>query len=344
MPSKITTLAQTIHFKNKKKKLYNISPLFQYNYYKHRCRVKNAKKFIDNAPPILHLTNIMNLKNNYIDMSAISGMMRTNTEMLEFFGRLNIFGRKESWNDSHDAQWRYSRLAFMRRAVEAIEKENQYIAKRVLNAQKKINTHLKPLSASVGDFRTPKEILAKYKSEVILPPRCGDQHLLLRPIVYFDMEVVGLYPIGRFIIQLYTEAFPQAALALVRTCKEQKLRKLRLVRAFPNLWAEFELRLDAKDTALAADSHIEYDKRALSKNFKAGTLSFSLKHIDTLRKGILSFALSFRTLSVEMKERVAFGVLIRGKRGLYLLESNGTKNGKPMKKVIATEMGVSSKI
>ncbi|XP_011177818.2 uncharacterized protein LOC105209217 [Zeugodacus cucurbitae] len=339
MPDKITTLSQIIRYR-RKKKLYNMTPVFQYNYYKHRCRVKNAKKYVDDSPPILHLTSIMNLKNNYLDMSAISDIMRTNTEILEFFGRLQILGRKDSWNNSFDAQWRYSRMAFMLRALEAIEKENQFIARRVLSAQKVVNTNLKPLSASYPEFRMPKEILNKYKSEIILPRRCSEQRLLLRPIVYFDMEVVSLYPIGRFIVQLYTEAFPQAVLALVRTCQQEKLRKLRLIRAFPNLWAEFELKLDPKDMELITNSHIEYDKRSLKQNFRAGILSFSLKHIDTLRKGILSFALSFRPLSVEMKDRVPFGVLIRGKRGLYLLESNGTKHGKPMKRVIATAMGV----
>lgn len=339
MPAKITTLAQIIRYK-RKKKLYNMTPTFQYNYYKHRCRVKNAKKYVDDSPPILHLTNIMNLKNNYHDMSAISNIMRTNTEILEFFGRLQILGRKDSWNDSFDAQWRYSRMAFMLKSLEDIEKENYFIAKRVLSAQKIVNTNLKPLSASYGDFRTPKEILSKYKSEILLPPKCSEQRLLLRPIVYFDMEVVSLYPIGRFVIQLYTEAFPQAVLAMVRTCQQQKLHRLKLIRAFPNLWAEFELQLDPKDMELMKNSSIEYDKRSLKQNLRSGILSFSLKHIETLRKGILSFALSFRPLSVEMKDRVPFGVLIRGKRGLYLLESNGTKHGKPMKRVIATAMGI----
>ncbi|XP_019846332.2 uncharacterized protein LOC105227529 [Bactrocera dorsalis] len=339
MPAKVTTLEQIVRYK-RKKKLYNMTPLFLYNYYKHRCRVKNAKKYVDDSPPILHLTNIMNLKNNYLDMSAISDIMRTNTEILEYFGRMQILGRKGSWNDSFDAQWRYSRMASMLRSLEAIEKENHFIAKRVLSAQKIVNTNLRPLSASYADFRTPKEILSKYKSEIILAPRCSEQRLLLRPIVYFDLEVVSLYPIGRFIVQLYTEAFPQAVLAMVRTCHLQKLHRLKLIRAFPNLWAEFELKLDPKDMDLTKESHIEYDRRALKQNLSSGILSFSLKHIATLRKGILSFSLSFRPLSVEMKDRVAFGALIRGKRGLYLLESNGTKHGKPMKRVIATAMGI----
>ncbi|XP_054746462.1 uncharacterized protein LOC129250960 [Anastrepha obliqua] len=344
MHPKITTIQQIITYKDKKKKMYNTSPLTQYNHYKHRCRIKNAKKLIDNSAPALHLTNINNAKNNYTDLASLFQVMHSNTEMLKYFGRMYMLGRKNSWNDSHDAQWRYSRLAFMQRSVKAIAKENKHIARRVLSARRVVNTNLKRSSLSYADFRAPREILSKYSTKLILPPRCWEQRLLLRPIVYFELEVPGLYYIGRFTVQLYTEAFPQAVLAFVRICKYQKLNKLKLIRTFPKLWSEFELSMDQADAAFAKSSPIEYDRRALGQNFKPGILSFSLKHIETLQKGILSFALSFRPLSVEMTNRVAFGVLIAGMRGLQLLENNSTKNGKPIKDVITTAMGIKTPI
>ncbi|XP_067628406.1 uncharacterized protein [Eurosta solidaginis] len=343
---KFTSIKQIVTYNEKRDKMYNTTPLLEYNHYKHRCRVKAARKYIDDSAPILHLTTIMNLKNNYSDLVALSHNMRDNIDMLEYFGRMNLIGRKNSWNNSHDAQWRYSRLVSMHKSVQAIERENQFIARRIQDARKVIDTNLKPKSVSnpslkrKSSFKAPHEILSKYDNRVHLPNKCSEERLLLRPIVYFELEVVGLCSIGRFTVQLYTEALPQVVLAFVRTCKEGKLRRLTLVRSFTDLWAEFELKLDVKDIEWAKEAPIEYDRRALHQNIKSGVLSFSLKHVETLRKGILSFALSFRPLVVDMKDRVAFGKLIDGMRGLYLLESNGTKNGKPMKNVIATAMGV----
>ncbi|XP_049312936.1 uncharacterized protein LOC105227420 [Bactrocera dorsalis] len=162
------------------------------------------------------------------------------------------------------------------------------------------------------------------------------------PMTYpsIALKLKGLRPVGRVLIQLYTEASPQVVLEFIRLARNNNADSLFITRVFPSLWLEGELRLPP-------DSHThrkhEFDTRSLNHTNHGGIVSYSRENISGIESDRLSFAISFRPLPAANSKRIAFGRIVGGLKYLYELQDYGTKNGKPTRKVFISKCGLFSK-
>uniref|UniRef100_A0A0K8WLH3 Peptidyl-prolyl cis-trans isomerase cypE n=1 Tax=Bactrocera latifrons TaxID=174628 RepID=A0A0K8WLH3_BACLA len=160
------------------------------------------------------------------------------------------------------------------------------------------------------------------------------------PSIALNLELKALRPVGRVLIQLYTEASPQVVLEFIRIARNNSADSLFITRVFPSLWLEGELRLPP-------DSHThrkhEFDTRSLNHTNHGGIVSYSRENISGIESDRLSFAISFRPLPAANSKRIAFGRIVGGLKYLYELQDYGTKNGKPARKVFINKCGLFSK-
>lgn len=185
----------------------------------------------------------------------------------------------------------------------------------------------------------PSIALSKYP--ILNLPETGIQlQRLLRPVIFMDLELKALRPVGRVLIQLYTEASPQVVLEFIRLARNNSADSLFFTRVFPSLWLEGELKLPP-------DSHThrkhEFDTRSLNHTNHGGIVSYSRENISGIESDRLSFAISFRPLPAANSKRVAFGRIVGGLKYLYELQDYGTKNGKPTRKIFISKCGLFSK-
>ncbi|XP_067634465.1 uncharacterized protein [Eurosta solidaginis] len=183
----------------------------------------------------------------------------------------------------------------------------------------------------------PLNVLRRYQDLTV----SSDESMLrrlLRPRIFFDLEVKGIRPLGRIIIQLYTEACPEVVLEFVRMCTAANGERVTFTRLLPPLWLEGELALVDNKT-LTAHS-IEHDTNVLDHGCGAGVLSFPSRYVRGSKRRFLSFSISFKPLKVLNGKRIAFG---RIKRGLWILDAvqdYGTNSGKPQRDIVVTSCGL----
>uniref|UniRef100_W8B1X1 Peptidyl-prolyl cis-trans isomerase A n=2 Tax=Ceratitis capitata TaxID=7213 RepID=W8B1X1_CERCA len=185
----------------------------------------------------------------------------------------------------------------------------------------------------------PSVPLNKYP--ILNLPETGIQlQRLLRPVIFMDIELKAMRPVGRVLIQLYTEASPQVVLEFVRAARTGNANILSINRFFPSLWLEGELRL-------SSESHVhkkhEFDTRSLNHTNHGGILSYSRENLSGLEGDRLSFSISFRPLPAANSTRVAFGRVVGGLTYLYELQDYGSKNGRPTRKMYISKCGLFSK-
>uniref|UniRef100_A0A0A1WDF9 Peptidyl-prolyl cis-trans isomerase cypE n=1 Tax=Zeugodacus cucurbitae TaxID=28588 RepID=A0A0A1WDF9_ZEUCU len=185
----------------------------------------------------------------------------------------------------------------------------------------------------------PSIALSKYP--ILNLPETGIQlQRLLRPVIFMDLELKALRPVGRVLIQLYTEASPQVVLEFIRLARNNSADSLFITRVFPSLWLEGELKLPP-------ESHThrkhEFDTRSLNHTNHGGIISYSRENISGIESDRLSFAISFRPLPAANSKRIAFGRIVGGLKYLYELQDYGTKNGKPTRKICISKCGLFSK-
>ncbi|XP_028894427.2 uncharacterized protein LOC105214688 [Zeugodacus cucurbitae] len=162
------------------------------------------------------------------------------------------------------------------------------------------------------------------------------------PMTYpsIALKLKALRPVGRVLIQLYTEASPQVVLEFIRLARNNSADSLFITRVFPSLWLEGELKLPP-------ESHThrkhEFDTRSLNHTNHGGIISYSRENISGIESDRLSFAISFRPLPAANSKRIAFGRIVGGLKYLYELQDYGTKNGKPTRKICISKCGLFSK-
>ncbi|XP_017489348.1 PREDICTED: uncharacterized protein LOC108377583 [Rhagoletis zephyria] len=161
---------------------------------------------------------------------------------------------------------------------------------------------------------------------------------LLRPRVFFDLEVKGIRPLGRIVIQLFTEACPEVVLEFVRMCTMEGGERMRFTRLFPMLWLEGELALTDKKTLTA--HNIEHDMNVLDHGSGAGVLSFPSRYVRGSKRRFLSFSISFKPLKLLNGKRIAFGRVRRGFWILDTVQDYGTNSGKPQRDIAVTNCGM----
>ncbi|XP_036216524.1 peptidyl-prolyl cis-trans isomerase A-like 4C [Bactrocera oleae] len=221
-----------------------------------------------------------------------------------------------------------------RQSTKSIIDHRQSIVK-----SKSLATNEKLNNQRCSPMTYPSIALSKYP--ILNLPETGIQlQRLLRPVIYMDLELKALRPVGRVLIQLYTEASPQVVLEFMRLARNNSADSLFITRVFPSLWLEGELRLPP-------DSHThrkhEFDTRSLNHTNHGGIVSYSRENISGIESDRLSFAISFRPLPAANSKRIAFGRIVGGLKYLYELQDYGTKSGKPTRKIFISKCGLFSK-
>ncbi|XP_053962401.1 uncharacterized protein LOC128865977 [Anastrepha ludens] len=183
----------------------------------------------------------------------------------------------------------------------------------------------------------PQHVIKRYQDLTV----SNDEPMLrrlLRPRVFFDLEVKGLRPLGRIVIQLFTEACPEVVLEFVRMCTAENSERMSFTRLFPPLWLEGELALTDNKTLTAPN--IEHDTNVLDHGCGAGVLSFPSRYVRGSKRRFLSFSISFKPLQVLNGKRIAFGRVRRGFWILDTVQDYGTNSGKPQRDIIVTSCGM----
>jgi len=230
--------------------------------------------------------------------------------------------------------------------LERIEEENHDIAKRLLNVVCEIDTGLKSnpkkcqlegRHQKLKPFIMNEEPLAKYKGyNIEMPKTDKDRWRLFRPKVYFDIHLKDSRPLGRIVVELYTEAAPVVVLDIVRACMSNMHNDFVIKRVFPDLWMNVELPMSSNSELRKP---LEYDAKIINHGAFSNVLSFSKDYLQGFGNN-LTFTMSFKPLNVANGSRVGFGCVIKNSKMLEYLQSYGTKNGKLSRSIIFTGCGI----
>ncbi|XP_017150519.1 uncharacterized protein LOC108160806 [Drosophila miranda] len=189
----------------------------------------------------------------------------------------------------------------------------------------------KPKASHTFSYEIPMHILHRYES---LMDQCdvGNLCKLLRPQIYFDVEVRDTRIQGRLIIQLFTEACPQVVLEFMRACTQGNSAAITFSRTLTPMWLEGRLDM-GPSTVLKQDlRNIEHDFDVLNHGVDAGILSFPSRYVRSHLCSAINFTISFQPLSILNGKRIAFGKV---RKGLHLLERIQDATGH-----LATSQGV----
>ncbi|XP_061395593.1 peptidyl-prolyl cis-trans isomerase-like [Musca vetustissima] len=312
---------------------------------KHRKRVAEAKAIVDHKSPILHVGNFSRFSKLKDDVMTFVERNKANAELLV---RMNEIFRTRGVTDSFrvkETALAATNLPIRLKELHKIEMENMKMGKRILCTTKELDTwqdaaklrKSKTAKSHHGKFLVPYGILKKY-SQLKLPQDHKELKVVLRPKVWFDLEVKNIRPLGRIVLQLYTEAAPGVVLEFIKLCSSGvDNQRLSFVRLFPSLWLEGNLRLPDK-TLISRP--LEYDKRAMDHGKYAGILSFSLDHLKYHKRGLFYFSISFKPLVVLNGRRIGFGRVVEGLKAMKSIDVYGTKNGKLTKEIVVSQCGI----
>ncbi|XP_030379223.1 uncharacterized protein LOC115627624 [Scaptodrosophila lebanonensis] len=186
-------------------------------------------------------------------------------------------------------------------------------------------------------YEIPMHVLHRYEK---LMPKCDVGMLckLLRPQVYFDVEVRGTRVHGRLAIQLFTEACPEVVLQFMRLCTLRESRRICFTRTFAPIWLEGKVALDSDRTLDM--SHIEHDFEVLNHGVDAGILSFPSRYVRGSSRTALNFTISFKPLSILNGKRIAFGKIRKGLQLLERIQDATSHLAKPHDLVVMKGCGV----
>ncbi|KRF85750.1 uncharacterized protein [Drosophila virilis] len=330
-------------FKKKKPKVKVGHTCHREAWLEHRHRVLNVVSELDTKPPgfqAARLTGVMGLRQN---AESYNARTKTNIQMLvEISKTMRTHGVINPFR--HERLYTTSSLPMTLKIMTRIDQENQDIAKRIMDVVSEIDTGLpakdkrpKKSNRLLQPFVMPEKSLEKYKGYNINMPKTDlECWHLLRPQIYLDIYLKGSRPLGRIVVQLYTEAAPVVVLQLVRACMCNRHNSLIIRRLFPNLWLDVEL-WDNGNGDL--NQPMEYDAKIIDHGASSYVLSFSKEHLQGFRT-YMSFSISFKPLGVVNGSRVGFGKVVKGTKILDCLQSYGTKNGKLSRSIIFTACGV----
>ncbi|XP_065362232.1 uncharacterized protein LOC135955794 [Calliphora vicina] len=308
----------------------------------HKRNIKNARSLIDLKPPKLFACTYLRVPKLKDDFIATKRILKENIQLLT---KLNYIQRNHGFTENINkcVSIKSSHLIRLTKRLHEIEKDNCKLGKRILKAKSSVDTRrgLEELRVQRKHNHTKSSIsqatLQEYRDVINLqePSLIGK---LLRPKVFIDLYVKNVRPLGRIVIQLYTEACPEFVLEFMRLCSYRNLDMLKVIRIFPLLWLEAEL--SVPDDVLSCPGFM-YNMHCLDHGQGSGVLSFAKSYLNGFPPGLLNFSISFKALSVLNGERVPFGVICQGLKVLYCLQDYGTKNGKTKKDIVIANCGVS---
>lgn len=312
-----------------------------YAYQEHRERLATAGSLVDKDPVYMNSTIYANLGS--LRQDAITFMNRTMDNIGILLG-LNLTKRIQRDNYFRKEAVISHSTALTRNIekIKTIEHDNFDMGKRIQDIRSSIDTGRiaeqqvkKPVEKP--PFELPKRGLEKYHGYLLsIPKSDNDRRQLFRPVIFFDVHVKDSRPLGRVIVQLFTEAAPLVVLHLVQACMDGKYKDFNIRRLFPQLWLDIEMPLE-KESKL--HSIVEYDGKAIDHGTFDNVLSFRKDFLQGFASK-LKFSMSFKPLSVANGKRVGFGRVVRGGKILKSLETYGTKNGALHTPIIFTDCGV----
>ncbi|XP_052845258.1 uncharacterized protein LOC128257966 [Drosophila gunungcola] len=298
-------------------------------------RLKNIKSTGDSLG---FRARIINRNQLTYEFNQKQDIFRKNLELL---GRINKTNRLKGCVDSFNRNFpalQPNRIK-IRALAERLSQENRQLGCRLSAVKSKVDSHsawvapVKPLEQKASD-QTVSTFMPYMPS-----PRLGKRsaHVLLRPIVYFDLAVrENNQFLGRLLLQLYTELSPEVVLEFVRMATHNDVGCHSFVRIFSNLWMEGELVPGSNDPLR---NHHSVKHSFLDPSKLTGVISYPWDYRRHFPQGLLSYTISFKP-SVVPWQRVIFGRVCGGLRVLQNCHEFGTKNGKTKKTVIVTRCGL----
>ncbi|XP_017149599.1 uncharacterized protein LOC108160248 [Drosophila miranda] len=310
----------------------------------HRERVKNAVSKLDAEPPTFQAARVTGINGLRDEAYVFMNRTKQNIQLLVEISRImRTHGAVNPFR--YEKVYAMSGLPVAIANLERLERENKDLGKRLLDVHSIVDSGLgtetrrgnKRKKIEEIPLQLPVEALAKYKNfEIKLPETDAERKRLFRPRIYLDMYLKDARPLGRIVVQLYTEAAPLVVLQIVRSCLCNQPSKFLVRRLFPNLWLEAELQL-TEDSLL--HQPIEYDAKVMDHGQYHHVLSFSKTHCSGFPEH-LSFTLSFKPLTVVNGTRVGFGRIVKGSKICECIQSYGTKNGKLSRGLLFTSCGL----
>lgn len=310
----------------------------------HLLRLKDLKQRIDQITPKVNTQapKIDLVRANRVDLmrrNAIEYMKRTKVN-IDLVTELSKYKRTHGAVNSYrnEELVSMSGLPLAKVRLEQIDEHNRELFRRIesINAEYDAKENIVAPQYFTKPFQMNEEPLKKYKNCNIKMPRTNEEHWkLFRPRVYFDIEMKGVKPLGRIIIELYTEAAPYVVLEIMHACRSHNYQKILIKRAFPNLWMDIEMPL-AMNSLL--ENIVEYDSSIINHSLSY-VLSFSKNNIKGFRDKLL-FSISFNPINVPDGSRIGFGKVITGGKLIDYLKGFGTKNGKLSRTILLTGCGI----
>uniref|UniRef100_A0A1A9WXJ1 PPIase cyclophilin-type domain-containing protein n=1 Tax=Glossina brevipalpis TaxID=37001 RepID=A0A1A9WXJ1_9MUSC len=296
-------------------------------YKEHRRRVQNAKSVVDSQAPkpkqseehreltFFDLMKALYNRGNQRTFTSSPVHVRSNTNVV---GKLRCLSSRRITQTDREK----SNLSLMVNFSSHTNEKNSKKDKIDNHANRKRNA-----------FAIPPHVLQRYNHLHFLDTSLLRK--LLRPKIFLDLEIREERPVGRLVIQLFTEACPEIVMQFVRICTMRHATRFHFTRLFPPLWLEGELLLD--DTNALTIPNIEHDPNAINHGSAAGILSFPSRYL----RGSKYRFISFTPVDVLNGKRIAFGRIRRGQNVLEALQGfDVTRNGRPVKDVVVSSCGV----
>jgi len=183
----------------------------------------------------------------------------------------------------------------------------------------------------------PANVLKRYE-KIMLSLDQTMIHKLLRPKIFLDLEVKDLRPLGRLIIQLYTEACPAIVLEFVRICSLKENKNFNITKIAVPIWIEGTLGIE--DNSNVNIKNLEVDLNTLDHGASAGILSFPSRYVRGNPNNFICFSISLEPLKIFNGKRIAFGRIRRGLWILDELKNYSTALNKPSQEICVFRCGM----
>ncbi|XP_068146873.1 uncharacterized protein [Drosophila tropicalis] len=319
--------------------------LWQKMWNEHRDRVENAVSKLDAEPPSFQAARITGVNSLRDDAVVFMHRTKENIQLLVEISRtMRTHGAVNPFRYEHVHVT--SAVPTIMANLDLLERENRDLGKRILDVRSEVDSGLNPETNNASRLQKgptaplilSEDAINKYKVfNLNLPTTDAERKKLFRPRIFFDIYLKDARPLGRIIVQLYTEAAPVVVLQIVRSCMCKQANKFHAKRLFPSLWMDVNLELPFVSPL---HNPLEYDAKVMDHGSWNHVLSFSKEYCKTGFQDALCFAISFKPLSVCNGSRVGFGRIIKGSKICDCIQSYGTKNGKLSRGILFTSCGL----
>uniref|UniRef100_A0A6P4FB65 Uncharacterized protein LOC108049615 n=1 Tax=Drosophila rhopaloa TaxID=1041015 RepID=A0A6P4FB65_DRORH len=309
----------------------------------HRERVKEAITKVDAEAPNFQAARVTGVNNLRDEAQVFMRRTKANIQLLVEISRtMRTHGAINPFR--YEVVHAVSTIPNALLNLERLERDNRDFGRRIMEVKSEVDSGLLDkrmpvgrISAPAAPLELPSQAMAKYEAfSIPLPESDAELRRLFRPRIFFEIYLKDARPLGRIVVQLYTEAAPLVVLQLIKSCMCNQHSKFLVKRLFPNLWLETDLLLSPESLL---HQPLEYDAKVIDHGASSYVLSFSKAYVKGFSDH-LSFAISFKPLTVVNGSRVGFGRIVKGSKICECIQSYGTKNGKLSRGLQFTSCGL----